>query len=116
MINIKNENYEAQKDEIELLKNILFDQMEVHDECPFNIEISVKPDILEVPILHLKLNIIFTEDYPNAEPTFEIHDESNCLASHKIKTINEKVREFVQENLGFAMIYQIYELIKVQPV
>lgn len=113
MINIKNENYEAQKDEIELLKNILFDQMEVHDECPFNIEISAKPDILENPTLHLKLNITFTEEYPNAEPEFEIHDESNCLPSNKIKTISEKIKSFIQENLGFAMVYQIYEMVKV---
>ena len=113
MIKIKNENYETQKDEIELLKNILFEQIEIFDEFPYDFEITIKPDIIETPVLVLKMKISFTEEYPNSEPKFEIYDDSNYLASNKIKIINENVKIFIQENIGFAMIYQIYELVKV---
>ena len=116
MINIKNENYEAQKDEIELLKNILFEQIEIFDESPFEFEITIKPDIIESPVLTLKLKISFTEDYPNSEPRFEIYDDSNYLASNKIKTIYDSIKNFILENIGFAMIYQIYELVKVYSI
>jgi uncharacterized protein (UPF0216 family) len=113
MINTKSENYETQKDEVELLKNILFEQLEVLDEVPFILEISIRPDITEDPQIHLKLKTTFIDDYPNVEPKYDIYDESNCLPSNKLKQLNESLRTLLTDNIGFPVVYQMYELIKV---
>jgi hypothetical protein len=112
MINTKNENYEAQKDEVELLKNILFEQLEVLEELPFILEISVKPDIVDTPIISLKVKVSLLDDYPNVEPKYDITDESNILPSIRLKQLNENIKQLFTDNQGFPVIYQMYELIK----
>jgi hypothetical protein len=110
---ISNENYEAQKDEIELLKNILFELLSITAESPnFKLEISISPDVVEEPKLKFKLNLNLPDEYPNHGPIFEVLDLSNYLASSKIKTVGEKIKIFVEENLGMPMMYQIYEIVK----
>jgi hypothetical protein len=113
MINTKNENYEAQKDEVELLKNILFEQLEVLEEVPFILEITIKPDIVENPIISLKVKVSLLNDYPNIEPKYDITDESNRLPSIRLKQLNEDIKSLLGDNLGFPVVYQMYELIKV---
>jgi hypothetical protein len=108
---ISNPNYEQHKDEIELLKNILFEKLTINEELPkFNVEIKVKPDCIEDPKLELQINIKLPDQYPDIAPKFEIVDVSNYLASSKIKYLAEKANELILEQLGMPMIYQIYEL------
>lgn len=107
-------NYEAQKDEIELLKNILFDQLNIVAEEPnYHIEIACKPDIIDEPKLDFNLIIKFTDNYPDEEAIIEIIDNSNLLASSRIKMFLDKTHEYMKENLSMPMVYQIYEMLKV---
>ena len=107
-----NTNYDSHKEEIELLQNILFEQITiVEDASLFDLEISVKLDA-ENPKLEFDLKIHLPEEYPNTHPIYEIVEKSNILPSSKIKIVMEKIKEFAEENLGFPMIYQIYEIVK----
>jgi len=111
---IENPNYETQKDEIELLKNILFEKMTVIEELPhFVIQIDLCPDIIEENILDFIITFTLIPEYPDKEPTIEIEETTNNLPSSKILKLKEDIRNFCQENFGMPMIYQIYEMIKV---
>ena len=111
---ISNANYEAHKDEVELLKNILFEQMNITEEFPnFKLEIGITPDVCEDAKLNFILKFKLPDEYPNCEPIYEILDQSNYLATSKIKSFAENsIKTFIEENFGMPMIYQIYEMVK----
>jgi hypothetical protein len=111
---ISNSNYDTHKDEVELLKNILFEQMTILEESPnFILEVSITPDVTNDPKLNFIAKFILPDDYPNCGPTLEITDLSNRLATSKIKTFAEtNIKTYVDENQGMPMIYQIYEMVK----
>lgn len=109
---ISNPNHESHKDELELLQNILFEQITINEDSPnYDFDISIKLDA-ESPKLNFILKINLPDEYPNVHPIYEVSEQSNILPSSRIKTLNEKIKEFAEENLGFPMIYQIYELVK----
>lgn len=111
---ISNQNYEAQMDEIELLKNILFEQLTVSSEFPnFVLQIKAKPDVVEDPKLDLLMKITLSADYPDVEPKLDMHDLSNLLPSYLIKESTEKMLELCADNIGMPVIYQLYEQMKV---
>jgi hypothetical protein len=110
---ISNTNYESHKDEVELLKNILFEQMTTLEEEPnFILEINIVPDCVEEPKLDFIIKFTLTDEYPYGSPLYEINDNSNYLASSKIKSLCDVIKTFVEENHGMPMIYQIYEMVK----
>lgn len=110
---ISDSNHEAHKDEVELLTNILFEQLQIIEDSPqYILEIKVTPDVIDEPKLDFILKFTLPSEYPNASPNFEINDISNHLASSKIKSLLENIKIFVQENLGMPMVYQIYEMVK----
>jgi hypothetical protein len=111
---ISNANYENHKDEVELLKNILFEKLNILEESPnYSLEIKVDPDVNEDPKLNFSIKFTLPDEYPNCGPTYEITDLSNYLASSKIKTFSENtIKSFIEENSGMPMIYQIYEMVK----
>ena len=110
---MSNANYETQKDEVELLKNILFEQITFIEELPkFIIIISIIPDSVEDPKLNFTLKFTLPEEYPNSSPIYEVNDLSNYLASSKIKMLLEEIKVFVEENMSMPMMYQIYEMVK----
>jgi hypothetical protein len=105
-------NYESHKDEIEMLKNIAFDELKIIEDSPiFKLELTLKADISEPKIL-LKTNIDLIEEYPDKRPLIEITDSSNYLPSKNIKNMITKIYEFIEENIGMPVIYQIYEMLK----
>ncbi len=111
---INNANYETQKDEIELLKNILYEKMTVLEEMPhFVIQIDLNPDVVEETILNFIVTFTLIPEYPEKEPVIEIEETTNNLPSSKITKLKEDIMIFCQENFGMPMIYQIYEMIKV---
>ena len=111
---IENPNYETQKDEIKLLKNILFEKLTIEEELPeFVLNFEIEPDVNEDPKLSFFTKIKFTAEYPDTEPIIEIDDLSNILASSKLNKLKEEIFQFSKENYGMPMVYQIYEMIKV---
>lgn len=114
---INNANYEIQKDEIELLKNILFEKMTVLEEMPhIVVQIDLNPDIVEESILNFIITFTMIPEYPEKEPEMEIEETTNNLPSSKITKLKEDITIFCQENFGMPMIYQIYEMIKVKGI
>lgn len=112
---INNPNYETQKDEIELLKNILFEKMTILEEMPnFVVQIDLNPDIVEESILNFIITFTLITEYPEKEPEIDIEETTNNLPSSKITKLKEDIASFCQENFGMPMIYQIYEMIKVR--
>jgi len=112
-----NPNYETQKDEVELLKNILFDKMRIEEELPeFVLHIDIVPDVQEEqpPKLIFVIKIKLMPEYPDSEPTVEIEETTNILASSKIHKLKEEISEFSKDMYGMPMVYQIYEIIKVK--
>ena len=82
---IENPNYETQKDEIELLTNILFDRMVIEEELPeYKLNIEIEPDVQEEPKLFFNVKIKLIAEYPDIAPIVEIEDTSNILATSKI--------------------------------
>lgn len=109
-----NPNYETHKDEVELLKNILFDKLTIEEELPeFILNIDIEPDVQEEPKLFFSIKIKLISEYPDCEPEVEIEETTNILASSKIIKLKEEISEFSKENFGMPMAYQIYEMIKV---
>ena len=109
---ISNSNYETHKDEVELLKNILFEQLKIIEEIPnFIIEVDVKPDKDE-PKLDFKIKLSLPNEYPDSSPIFEVTDLSNHLSSTKLKLVNDRIKTLISENLGMPMVYQIVEIVK----
>lgn len=105
-------NYENHKDEIEILKNILFDDLKIVEDTPiFKLELTLKADVIEPKIL-LKASIDMIESYPEKHPRIEIVDSSNYLPSKNIRGIASKISDFISENPGFPVIYQVYEMLK----
>lgn len=111
---IDSPNYDTQKDEVELLRNILFDKLTIEEEEPlFILNIEVQPDVQEETKLFFTIKITLIPEYPDKETTVEIEETSNILPSSKISKLKEEISLYSNENLGMPMIYQIYEMIKV---
>jgi hypothetical protein len=105
-------NYEAHKDEIEILKNILFEELKVVEEHPeFKLELTLKADTSDPKIL-LKVHIEMIEEYPEKPLVYSIMDDSNYLPSKNIREVSAKIAEMITENTGFPIIYQLYEMLK----
>ena len=104
-------NYAQQVDEIELLKNIIPEKITILKEEPnFNIQIDIKPNNTEEPINQYILIIYLNCDYPEKQPRFKISEINNHLSDIKKDIIEKKLTQYCDENLGFPVIYQLYEI------
>jgi len=109
-----NPNYDTQKDEIEILSNILFEQLKIIKEEPFyEFEIAIVPDT-EEPKIKIVFYVSFTEEYPNSLPKFDIQDKTHYVSSKEINMLKDKIIKYhTEESCGMPIIYQAYEMIKV---
>ena len=105
---MENDNYIQQKDEIDLLNNIIPDKMKIINENPFELEISIEADV-ENPLYSFKLLITLNSEYPNSIPTFTLTEENHSIASKKIEELQQKLNEICNEQIGMPIIYQLYE-------
>ena len=107
-------NYEQQKEEIELLKNIIPEHVTiVKSEPNFNIQIQIEGDTPEEE--HFKtfyLDIFLNNNYPEKSPRYKLTEENDLLNEKKKETLIKKLDDCCQENLGFPVIYQLYEIVK----
>jgi len=110
-----NPNYDTQKDEIEILSNILFEQIKIIKEEPFyEFEIVIIPDISETPKIKIIFSVTFNNDYPNSLPTFDIVDKTHHVSSNDISVLKNRITKYhTEESVGMPIIYQAYEMIKV---
>ena len=105
---MENDNYIQQKDEIDLLNNIIPDKMKIINENPYELEISIEADV-ENPLYSFKLLITLNSEYPNSIPTFTLTEENHSIASKKIEELQQKLNEICNEQIGMPIIYQLYE-------
>ena len=105
-------DYRAQQqDEIDLLQNIIFDKMKIVESEPnFKIFMEIKSDI-EDPKMKFHLTVTLNEEYPDKEPTFELLEVNNHLASAKVRDLESKLSSLCQEYINMPMLYQMYECI-----
>lgn len=105
---MENDNYIQQKDEIDLLNNIIPDKMKIINENPYELEISIEADV-EKPLYSFKLLITLNSEYPNSIPTFTLTEENHSIASKKIEELQQKLNDICNEQIGMPIIYQLYE-------
>jgi Fe-S-cluster containining protein len=104
-------NREQQQDEIDLLQNIIFDKMKIVESEPnFKIFMEIKSDI-EEPKMKFHLTVTLNDEYPDKEPTFELLEVNNFLATAKVKELESKLASLCTEYLSMPMMYQMYECI-----
>ena len=102
---------EQQQEEIDLLQNIIFEKMKIVQEEPdFIIFMEIKSDI-ESPKMKFNLTVTLNDEYPDKEPTFELKEVNNFLASAKVRDLEEKLNALVKEYINMPMLYQMYECI-----
>ena len=105
-----NPNYDQQKDEIDLLQNILFDKMNIENEDPFEITANITANI-ENPKMEFLLKIKLNNEYPDKSPEFTLIEENNYLSSSKLNDLIEKLKQICNEYIGMPVMYQLYETI-----
>ena len=104
-------NRDQQQDEIDLLQNIIFDKMKIVESEPnFKIFMEIKSDIDE-PKMKFHLTVTLNDEYPDKEPTFELLEVNNFLASSKVRELESKLSALCTEYINMPMMYQMYECI-----
>ena len=104
-------NYDRQVEEIELLKNIIPEKMEIIKEEPnFNIKIEIEGNNTDEPKKTFILIIYLNYYYPEKAPRFKFYEINNYLNERRKNTIEDKLTLYCIENIGLPMIYQLYEI------
>ena len=104
-------NHDQQQDEIDLLQNIIFDKMKIVESEPnFKIFMEIKSDIPN-PKMKFNLTVTLNDEYPDKEPTFQLSEVNNFLASAKVKELESKLSSLCTEYINMPMMYQMYECI-----
>ena len=105
------DHHEQQQEEIDLLQNIIFEKMKLLQEEPnFKIFMEIKSDI-ENPKMKFNLTVTLNDEYPDKEPSFELLEVNNFLASAKVRELEEKLNSICKEYISMPMLYQMYECI-----
>lgn len=104
-------NRDQQQEEIDLLQNIIFDKMKIVESEPnYKIFMEIKSDIPE-PKMKFHLTVTLNDEYPDKEPSFELLEVNNFLASAKIRDLESKLNSLCSEYINMPMMYQMYEFI-----
>ncbi len=107
-----NSHYDEQKDEVDLLQNILFDKLKIVQDLPtFSLEMTITATIDE-PKMEFILLVDLPEEYPTVSPTFTLTEENNYLATAKLKGLQQKLSEICKDYLGMTVVYQLYEAVQ----
>lgn len=107
-----NSNYEQQKDEIDLLHNILFEKLTIKKEMPnFELEIITRGNV-DAPRMQFYLEIKLDDSYPNSPPIFKIEERNNYLQEKKLKALIRQINELCLESIGMPVVYQLYEAVQ----
>ena len=102
-------HYEEQKDEIELLNNIIPDRLTIESEDPnYVLNITVQSSI-DNPEKEYKLMIYLNYFYPEKSPRFEFSEKNDFLQESRKKEAISRLNKVLEENFGFQTLYQLYE-------
>ena len=102
-------HYEEQKEEIELLQNIIPDLLTIQAEEPnYILEITVKSSI-DNPEKEYKLKIYLNYFYPEKSPRFEFYEINDFLQEKRKQEAISKLNKILEENVGMGVLYQLYE-------
>ena len=102
---------EQQQEEIDLLQNIIFEKMKIVQEEPnYIIFMEIKSEV-EKAKMKFHLTVTLNDEYPDKEPTFELAEVNNYLASVKVRELEEKINSLCKEYISMPMLYQMYESI-----
>ena len=105
----KSPHYEEQKDEIEILNNIIPDRLNIEsDEPNYILNITVKSS-LENPEKEYRLKIYLNYFYPEKSPRFEFFEINDFLQEFRKKEAISRLNKVLEDNLGFTTIFQLYE-------
>ena len=105
------EHRSQQQDEIDLLQNIIFEKMKIIQEEPnYIIFMEIKSEV-ENAKMKFHLTVTLNDEYPDKEPTFELAEVNNYLASAKVRELEEKLNSLCKEYINMPMLYQMYECI-----
>ena len=103
-------NFSQQEDEIEILKNIIPEKVNILKKEPnFNLSLAIKSTSEEFPLVQFNLNITLNYYYPEKKPDFEIIDKEKILNEKHKKELLDTLNKLCEENIGFPVIYQLYE-------
>ena len=102
-------HYEEQKDEIEILNNIIPDRLTIESDDPnYILNITVKSS-LDNPEKEYRLKVYLNYFYPEKSPRFEFYEINDFLQEHRKKEAISRLNKVLEENLGFTTIFQLYE-------
>ena len=102
-------HFDEQKDEIEILNNIIPDRLTIESDDPnYVLNIIVKSS-LENPEKEYRLKIYLNYFYPEKSPRFEFYEINDFLQENRKKEAISRLNKILEENLGFTTIYQLYE-------
>ena len=102
-------HYEEQKEEIELLKNIIPDRLTILTEEPnFILEIKIISS-LDNPEKEYKLKIYLNYFYPEKPPRFDFYEINDFLQEKRKNEVVSELKKIIEENVGMGILYQLYE-------
>ena len=102
-------HYEEQKEEIELLQNIIPDRLLIKSEEPnYILEIVIKSS-LENPEKEYRLKIYLNYFYPEKSPRFEFYEVNDFLQEKRKQEIISELNKILEENVGMGVLYLLYE-------
>jgi hypothetical protein len=102
-------HYEEQKEEIELLNNIIPDRLTIESDNPNYILNIIVKSSLENPEKEYRLKIYLNYFYPEKSPRFDFYEINDFLQEHRKEEAISRFKKVLEENLGFTTIYQLYE-------
>lgn len=111
------ELYQEQESEIEALKFIYLDDMEVLEERPFKVEVVLNSNNESDDKNHLKLKLIIElkDDYPHSVPHLILRNLTPDIIHNNLMIEFERlIIEKAEQSVGAAMIYDICEVVRDQ--
>lgn len=113
----QDELFAEQESEIEALKYIFLDDLEVLEERPFKLEIllNANNESADKNYLKLKLIIDLKEDYPHSVPHIIIKNLTPDIINNNLMIDFERlVLTKAEESIGTQMIYDVCEALREQ--
>lgn len=102
---------EEQKNEMEALQSIYFDEFSLINEGEFTIKIQADETFLDT-IYFAILHIRFSPNYPNDLPDLIDIEEFEGLTEEQVHLVLKQLVNVAKESLGMAMIFNLTEALK----